>query len=267
MSGTVEDPFDNSIDKSGWSPNAEPVEIDASMLHQAVDFEKGMSCCPIFSILMMILCTATFAIQFAGGSLDNVDDLIDVGALDIKPVLNGEMWRLVSATFMHAGLDHLVGNVVMLYILGMACEHGFGRSQFLFLYVLSGVVGSLFSLLGGTTSVGASGAIFGLAGAIVVLFWRHRNSLHLRDRRIGIVLAFWACYQLFLGTLTPGIDNLAHVGGVASGSLLAFALSPAVVYGRETVSKTLLARVGLMASCLCLAVTAVFFIPRLLASI
>jgi len=263
----VKDSFNNSTDTYGSSSSPEPIEIDASMLHWDVDFEKGMSCCPLFAILIMILCTATFAIQFAGGSLGNVDDLIDVGALDLQPVLNGELWRLVSATFMHAGLDHLVGNLVMLYILGMACEHGFGRSQFLFLYVLSGIVGSLASLLGGTTSVGASGAIFGLAGAIVVLFWRHRNRLHLRDRRIGIVLAFWACYQLFLGSLTPGIDNLAHAGGVASGALLAFALSPEVVYGRETVSKRLLTRLGLMASCLCLVATAVCFIPRLLASI
>ena len=101
--------------------------------------------------------------------LTNVDRVVATGAMDRDEVLQGEFWRLISGGFMHANAEHLIGNMVMLFILGMACEHAFGRGPFLFLYVAACVAGSLVAMISGTPTVGASGAIFGLAGALIAM--------------------------------------------------------------------------------------------------
>ena len=136
----------------------------------------------------------------------------------------------MSATLLHGSLDHLVGNAIALFILGMVCEHAFGRGQFVVLYVASGLAGSLVSLMTSPgPSVGASGAIFGLQGAAIVLFRTQRDRLLLRDRRVGFVLLIWAIYTIAGGLLTPLIDNGAHVGGALGGTLVARRLHPVVL--------------------------------------
>src|SRR2546428_13988911 len=102
----------------------------------------------------------------------------------------------------------------------MVWEHAFGPGQFVILYVTSALAGSLVSLLTSPgPSVGASGAIFGLQGAAIVLFRTHRDRLLLRDRRVGFVLLVWAIYTIVGGLLTPLIDNGAHLGGALGGAL------------------------------------------------
>jgi rhomboid protease GluP len=92
------------------------------------------------------------------------------------------------------------------------------------------VAGSLASLaLGPGPSVGASGAIFGLQGAAIVLFRRHRERLLVRDRRIGLVLLAWAIYSIANGFVTPWVDNGAHLGGVVAGALVGRSLHPVVL--------------------------------------
>lgn len=214
----------------------EPLDLDPSMLHPEVDFEKGIALFPPVTALLMLACIICFAGQVSQNALDNLDNIVECGALSRPEVERGEVWRLVSAMFLHGGAEHLFGNLVMLYILGMACEHGFGRPQFIILYVTAGVCGSCCSLLSNQVSVGASGAIFGLAGGIIVFFWRHRHRLHLRDKRIGFVLAIWALYQFSLGWLMPEIDNFAHLGGLVSGALLGLLLRPALLDGKAEVA-------------------------------
>jgi membrane associated rhomboid family serine protease len=75
-------------------------------------------------------------------------------------------------------------------------------------------------------SVGASGAIFGLVASVVVVLYRYRDRFHLRDKRIGFVLAAWAGYQVLSGLGTPFIDNFAHLGGIAGGALATLAVTP-----------------------------------------
>lgn len=250
-------------DPSGFEDDDIPM-IDDSMIDQTVDFEHKMSPFPIVSLILIAACVAAFALQAAGHGLDTLEGIKNSGALDPEAVHKGEVWRLISATFLHGGFDHIFGNMLMLFVLGMACEHGFGRPQFLFLYVVAGFTGSLCSLMGGRVSVGASGAIFGLAGALIVLFWRHKNRLHLRDNRIGIVLAFWAGYQLLLGQLNPAIDNLAHLGGLLGGASMALILRPAVLDGRDKVAARPLSIAGAATAGLVLLATALYFLPRLL---
>jgi rhomboid protease GluP len=247
----------------GFEDDDIPV-IGHAMLHSDVDFEAGMSSVPLASLALMIACLVVFACQVVGGAVNDVGRLSDIGALVPDRVHQGEVWRLISATFLHSNFDHLLGNLLILFVLGMACEHGFGRPQFVLLYVASGILGSSCSLLGGGVSVGASGAIFGLAGALIVLFWRHRGLLHLRDRRIGVVLAVWAGYQFLLGLLNPSVNNLAHLGGLLGGAALGSVLRPAVLDGRHEVSTHPASLAGLVISCAGLAATALFFLPRLI---
>jgi rhomboid protease GluP len=253
---------DEFLQPAGFEEDEIPVISDA-MLHPDVDFEAGMSPVPPVCLALMAACVLGFVAEASRGALADVGKLRALGALSRPEVEAGQVWRLVSPIFLHGGFDHLFGNMVALYILGMACEHGFGRPQFLTLFVAAGVGGSLLSLWGGRVSVGASGAIFGLIGAMVTMLWRHRGRLHLRDRRIGGVLFLWAIYQFFLGALSPGIDNLAHFGGFVTGALLGLVLRPAVLVGKAEVASQPLAQAGLAATVAALIGTAIFFVPRL----
>ena len=242
--------------------------IDETMVDhgRAVDFERGMNAIPPLAIGLIATCVVVFVFQVLGGGLQNLPKLIEQGALERARVEQGEWWRLISAAFMHGGPDPLIGNMMMLFVLGMACEHAFGISQFLVLYLACALGGSLLSLMGDKPSVGASGAIFGLAGALIVLFWRTRGRLELRHRQIGVVLAIWAGYQLLLGFGLMGetVDNRAHLGGLITGMLCALILRPAVLEtDRKVVEKHPLVRAALAAAVVAVLATAVPFAQHL----
>src|SRR5439155_3023317 len=132
--------------------------------------------------------------------------------------------------WLHRDTVHLVCNGSSLYILGLLCDAAFGRTQLVVLYVLRGLGGSLVSMLvSAGPSVGASGAIFGLQGAAIVLLRRERDRLLVRDRRVGFVLLIWAIYTIAGGLTDPFIDNGAHIGGALGGALIALRLRPVVL--------------------------------------
>lgn len=248
---------------SSPDPDEDIPLIDAGMLHPTVDFEANMGWFPPLTLGLMLACAIVFGFQAATGGLVNPQRLIEMGALSRAEVEQGEVWRMLSATFLHGSVEHLVGNLMMLYVLGLACEHGFGRSQALFLYVVAGLGGSAASLLNPKISVGASGAIFGLAGALITLFRRHRHTLHVRSGRIGIVVGFWALFQIVLGFTDPNIDNLAHIGGFGAGLILGWFLPPAILYDRSEFESRVATRTMLFAACLALIAMSIRFIPRL----
>ena len=153
----------------------------------------------------------------------------------------------------------------MLFVLGMACEHAFGRGPFLFLYVSACVTGSLLAM--GTTmpTVGASGAIFGLAGALLASIVAHRHRIELRDHRVAIVLAVWATYTLALGLLSPIVSNACHVGGLLGGLILGWLLPPALLADRRELAARPLTRLQAALAVAALLGVAVFFLPHLAA--
>ena len=209
----------------------QPLRITPEMLlSRRLDFERRMRRAPPVTLAIIAVLAATFMAEAAVDALASRDGIVAAGALVRERVAAGEYWRLLSATFLHGSVDHLVGNAIALYILGMVCEHAFGRGQVVLLYVASALAGSLVSLLTSPgPSVGASGAIFGLQGAAIVLFRTHRDRLLLRDRRVGFVLLVWAIYTIVAGLLTPLIDNGAHLGGALGGALVARRLHPVVL--------------------------------------
>lgn len=140
----------------------------------------------------------------------------------------GEWWRLLSATFLHGGLVHLGLNMLALWTIGPLLERIYGRVQFLLIYLVSGLAGSLMSLHYAAqtkVSVGASGAVFGIVGALVVGVYQHRHQLPRQFVRplVGGMLPFLA-YSLLMGASQAHIDNGAHVGGLLAGALVALAL-------------------------------------------
>ncbi len=200
------------------------------LLGRRVDLERRLRPAPPVTLTLIGLLALIFGAELAVGALASPAAIVAAGALEAAAVAAGQYWRLLSATFLHGGLDHLAGNLIALYILGLLCERAFGRGQFLVLYILSGLAGSLLSVVGNPgPSVGASGAIFGLQGAAIVLVRRHRERLLLRDRRIGVVLAVWAVYAIVTGLLTPYVDNAAHIGGALAGALVASSLHPVIL--------------------------------------
>jgi rhomboid protease GluP len=142
-----------------------------------------------------------------------------------------EPWRLLTATVLHAGVLHLALNMWALWDTGRVAERFYGNLQFLLLYLLSGLGGSLTSLFfagKAAVSVGASGAIFGVVGALLAAIWVRPGSLpSYLIRPLRSSLLTFAGVSLLLGVTAGGVDNAAHVGGLLTGLILA-----AVMEGR-----------------------------------
>lgn len=135
-------------------------------------------------------------------------------------VKNGEYYRIFTSMFVHANILHLVSNMYALYVVGPIIEKYYGRGKFLLIYLGSGIIGSLFSVvLTNYASVGASGAIFGLFGALLYFGYKYRATLDgfLRSSIIPTLLV-----NLLLGFMIPGIDVSAHLGGLIGGLLFSY---------------------------------------------
>lgn len=205
-----------------------PLEISAEMLHVESgtpretrrDFEKGMSYAPVVPLGLIVVNLAVFMWMLGTGKLASAAALLSAGAMDRDAVVAGQVWRLVTYMFLHGGVEHLLSNTFMLYVLGMGCEHAFGRPRTALLYVIAGIAAGVASgALTATVSVGASGAIFGLAGALIVALHRHRDTFYLRDKRIAIVVLIWSLYTIGVGFFSPEIDNWCHIGGFLAGAI------------------------------------------------
>jgi rhomboid protease GluP len=133
-------------------------------------------------------------------------------------LVNGEWWRLVTAMFLHGGLIHIGFNMMVLMQFGPAIEELYGSGRYLFLYTVTGAFGFLVSSFFSSLSLGASGALLGLLGAILAITGKRGGTYmrELRSRLIGSLVFLFA-----LG-LMPGIgmDNWAHAGGLVSGLIL-----------------------------------------------
>jgi len=150
--------------------------------------------------------------------------LVLLGGKWVPLIAAGEIWRLVTANYLHGGLLHLVMNGFALATLGPLIERSFGWRKFFVLYTASGISGFLVSSFWrpGVLSIGASGAIYGLLGFAVV-FGRFRSGP--AGRAISDQLMRWLMYGLLM-FLIPGIDSAAHVGGLIPGALLGLVLDP-----------------------------------------
>lgn len=140
-----------------------------------------------------------------------------ISMLGLHPLLvqSGEYYRLITCMFMHANLMHLIFNMYALYIIGIQVENFFNKWKYSIIYLISGLTGALFSMLFTRSwSVGASGAIFGLMGALLFFGYHHRVYLGtvIKSQIIPVIII-----NLIIGFASTGIDNAAHIGGLIGG--------------------------------------------------
>lgn len=239
MSKRLNSPSDPDSSQNQFDA-AKPVPITEDMLvasqtETKIDFERGMSYFPPLTLLLITANCVVFVWQMTTGTLESREAIIAAGALERGHLLHGEIWRLFSAMFLHGSLEHLLGNCLALYVLGVACEQALSFAQAGLVYLCAGLCASLLSvLMQPGPSVGASGAIFGLMAAIVVFLYRYQHCFFIRDRRIGGVIAAWGLYTIGFGFLSPYIDNFAHIGGALGGGVTLLLQKPALLTKRRS---------------------------------
>lgn len=174
-------------------------------------------------LLIVINVVVFFALSFQGMT-ENVMFMLDKGAMYVPYVLEyGEYYRMVTSVFLHFGFDHLINNMISLGFLGWQLEQEVGKIKFLLIYFISGIAGNVLSgvweLFTGdyAVSAGASGAVFGIIGALLYIAMRNHG-------RIGDVsgrgLVFMVVLTLYHGFTSTGVDNFAHIGGFITGFVL-----------------------------------------------
>jgi membrane associated rhomboid family serine protease len=174
-------------------------------------------------ILTYALLGINLAVFLADTALNG--QLTQLGAKDNAAIMAGEIWRFITPMFLHGGWLHIGVNSYSLYIIGPQVERYFGHRRFAAIYLLSGIAGVIASFtFSQFPSIGASGAIFGLIGALLPLLYRNRGVLaDTRRRMISIVEVI--VINLLIG-LMPLIDDWAHVGGLIGGLALAWFATP-----------------------------------------
>lgn len=181
---------------------------------------------------------AFVALGLAGAGWFKVADMqpyVRFGANQAIATADGQWWRLVSSMFLHYGILHLLLNMWALVQAGQLVEKLTGRVLYVLVFFGSGILGSLTTLVwhgkAGAWSAGASGAVFGVYGALIGFIVRQRQTVPQQVRRpvLNGALAF-AAYNLVFGFLMPGVDNAAHlgglIGGLSLGALVALPLDP-----------------------------------------
>ena len=175
---------------------------------------------PIVTYIFITICIIMFILT--RGSTD-IETLLKYGANNAYLTKSGEYYRLLSSMFIHIGLLHLLFNMYALYIIGPQVESFYGKFKYFLIYILSGVSGSILSITfsSNTVSAGASGAIFGLMGALLYFGFFYRNYLGsvIKSQIVPIIML-----NLVIGFSTSGIDNAAHIGGLIGGILTSLAL-------------------------------------------
>jgi rhomboid protease GluP len=207
----------------------------------------GWAFAPATYILVGINCAVYIGMVLTGASFwdPTIDQLLKWGANNGTAVLvHGQWWRLITAMFVHAGIIHIATNMWCLWNLGLLAEPLMGPLGVVFAYLLTGFAGNLLSVAvhpgvpggpGAVVGVGASGAVFGLAGVLILLLNSPllplpRNEL----KRLRKSVIYFALLNLGIGLYTAvgpspiKIDNMAHLGGFLSGLLLGALMIPRI---------------------------------------
>lgn len=178
---------------------------------------------PVVTYLFIITNVLSFlAMYLFGNGSQDIATLLKFGANYRPFVLDGEVWRLFTCAFLHIGVLHLIVNMYALYVIGPQLENFFGKWKYLCIYFISAISGSLLSITFSTrVSAGASGAIFGLLGALLYFGYHYRVYLGniMKSQIIPIILL-----NLGIGFIVSGIDNAAHIGGLVAGIFTAMAV-------------------------------------------
>lgn len=177
------------------------------------------------TIAIIVVNIAVFIGLTLFGRTEDGAYMLEHGAMYVPYILErGEYYRMFTCLFLHFGIAHLGNNMLILFAMGTQLEGIIGKMKFLIIYMLSGLSGNVLSFMvemgAGEypVSAGASGAIFGVVGAMLYIALRNRGTVgNMTGKRIMVMLVL----SLYLGFTSTGVDNYAHIGGVVSGFLLA----------------------------------------------
>jgi len=173
---------------------------------------------------LIVINVLVFFLLSLRGDTESGYFMLQYGAMYEPLVTEGhEYYRLITSLFLHFGIQHLLNNMVMLGALGYQLENEIGRIKFLLIYFISGIGGNLCSLYWNVShgeqviSAGASGAIFGLMGALLYIVAVNRGRL---GRLSGRGMLIMVALSLYFGMTSSGVDNSAHIGGLIWGILI-----------------------------------------------
>lgn len=178
----------------------------------------------IASIILAVINVVVFILLSFGGMTEDALYMYERGAMYAPSLFyDGEYYRIFTSMFMHFGFEHLLNNMVSLLVIGNYLEPLIGKMRLVIIYLLSGIGGNLLSFAlelytqDFVVSAGASGAVFGLTGALLCLVLLNRG-------RIGSItkqgMFFMVGISLYNGFVSQGVDNMAHIGGLVTGFLL-----------------------------------------------
>ena len=180
---------------------------------------------PICTILLVLINVAVFLGLSMIGMTEDTTFMMEHGAMYVPYLMEGERYyTLLTSLFLHFGFSHLMNNMVMLLVIGCNLEPEIGKIRFMLIYIGSGLAGNIVSALcdisrgSYAVSAGASGAIFGIVGALLYVVIRNHGRVGEISAR-GLLLM--AGLSLYYGFTAQGVDNAAHIGGLISGFLLA----------------------------------------------
>lgn len=182
---------------------------------------KSLHARPLCVLLLIVINTLIFLYTdwFPAGR-----ELIDNGALGYEEVFqNHEYYRFISSMFLHADIDHIFNNMLTLFFLGYFVEKHLGHFPFVFLYFSAGILAGYTSMVynyaqnSTITSIGASGAVFGIMGAMIcvaLMFRKSESGIAINNIALMVFVSVYAGYK------TSGVDYMAHIGGLVSGLFL-----------------------------------------------
>ena len=183
---------------------------------------------PICTMIIAGMNIAVFFVLSFRGMTEDAGFLLENGASYAPYILErGEYYRLFTSMFLHFGFEHLMNNMLMLLVIGWNLERELGKIRFLLIYLCSGLCGNVLSLWldvhtgSYAVAAGASGAVFGIIGALLYVAIRNHGRV---GNVTGRGLLFMAVMSLYYGFTSEGVDNFAHIGGLLSGFLLAVLL-------------------------------------------
>lgn len=180
---------------------------------------------PILTYFLIIINVIIFTLMYVyGNGSEDLDTLIKFGANYIPLVESGEYYRILTSAFLHIGAMHLIFNMYALYVAGSQIEYIYGKAKYIFIYLISALMGSLFTIaLSGDNVVaaGASGAIFGLFGSLLYFGYNYRG--YMGNALISQIVPVVAL-NLLIGFSNPNIGNAAHIGGLIGGYLISMVL-------------------------------------------
>ena len=175
---------------------------------------------PYFTYFLIALNVIFYFVPVLFGNYEEVVSSYSIHGPSIRA---GQYYRLLTGMFLHGNIWHLFLNCYALNILGSQIENFLGRFKYIIVYILSGLIAGLFSMTfgGNIASIGASGAIFGLMGAL--LYFGYHYRVYLGNVVKSQILPLIGL-NLLLGILIPGVDNFAHIGGLIGGCMFTMAL-------------------------------------------